>query len=473
VYHIASGTAENLVPSQPSSIGALALGDLDGDGDLDLFVGGRVVPGHYPEPASSLVFENRDGHFVLDELNSAQLNNVGLVSGAVWTDLDGDGFPELVLACEWGPIRIFHNDHGKLKPWDPPLTWPTNSIGSLNSQPSTPNSERTLNQLTGFWNGVTPGDFDGDGRMDLAVSNWGLNSHYHVRDGHGPRVYYGPWGGNGEIELLEASFDPQLQKWLPQRDLNTVAKAMPWVHENFRTHHEYAAAGIEEILGEHFKEARMLEVNWLQTTVFLNRETNFEVVQLPAKAQFSPAFGINVADFDGDGKEDIFLSQNFFALPAQVARNDAGRGLLLKGDGQGRFTPIDGSLSVIKVYGEQRASAVADYDGDGRPDLAVSQNGAETKLFHNLRARPGLRVKLKGPPSNPTGVGAVIRVGFGEQWGPAREIHAGSGYWSQDSPIQVMGLAKVPTRVQVLWPGGKRSETTVQKDAHEIEIQQP
>ena len=449
---LSRGVARDLLVAQPSSLGPMALGDIDGDGDLDLFVGGRVVPGQYPERASSLIFENRSGQLVLDQANSAVLKNVGLVSGAVWTDLDGDGYPELVLACEWGPVKIFQNEKGRLR--DATARW-------------------GLADRIGWWNGVVAGDFDGDGRMDLAVSNWGLNTPYQVRNGHGPRLYFGAWGGNGEIEPVEAWFDPEVNKWLPRRDLNAVSQAMPWVRGTFATHLAYADAGIEGILGEHLKQAQVLEANWLETTIFLNRGDHFELGSLPICAQFSPAFGVNVADFDGDGNEDLFLSQNFFDVQRQVARNDAGRGLLLRGNGKGGFSAVDGSVSGIEVYGEQRGSAVGDYDQDGRPDLAVTQNGGQTKLFHNIGAKPGLRVRLKGPAGNPQGVGAVIRLGFGEHWGPAREIHAGSGYWSQDSPVQVMATPEAPSQIRVRWPGGKSTETAVPKGTREVEVRQP
>src|SRR5439155_4767344 len=152
-YDLAKGTLEDKLPGADWSVGPLALGDLEGDGDLDLFVGGRVIAGRYPEPAGSRVYRNEGGKWVLDQENSKTLERVGLVSAAVWSDLDGDGLPELVLACEWGPLRIFKNARGKLLPWNAPV--------SINHQPS------TLNQLTGWWNGVTTGDFDGDGRMDI------------------------------------------------------------------------------------------------------------------------------------------------------------------------------------------------------------------------------------------------------------------------------------------------------------------
>ena len=166
-------------------------------------------------------------------------------------------------------------------------------------------------------------------------------------------------------------------------------------------------------------------------------------------------FGICVADFDGDGNEDLFLAQNFFDVRPEAARLDSGRGLLLTGDGKGAFKALSGRESGITIYGEQRACAAADFDKDGRVDLVVTQNGGETKLFHNTGAKPGLRVRLKGPPRNPTAVGAMVRLKFGERFGPAREIHAGSGYWSQDSPVQVLGTSEPPTQIWVRWPGGK------------------
>jgi len=193
---------------------------------------------------------------------------------------------------------------------------------------------------------------------------------------------------------------------------------------------------------------------------------------LPGEAQFAPAFGVSVGDMDGDGKEDIFLTQNFFGVDEETSRYDAGRGVWLRGNGSGQFEVVPGQVSGVKVYGEGRGSALCDYDGDGRVDLVVGQNGAETKLYHNVGAKPGLRVRLVGPAGNPTGVGAMVRLRFGERWGPAREVHAGSGYWSQDSAVQVMGTPEPPTAVCVRWPGGKTHTTPLRKDVKVISIDQ-
>ncbi|HEY6228644.1 MAG TPA: VCBS repeat-containing protein, partial [Verrucomicrobiae bacterium] len=151
-----------------------------------------------------------------------------------------------------------------------------------------------------------------------------------------------------------------------------------------------------------------------------------------------------------------------------TSRNDSGRGLWLRGDGKGNLTPVSGEQTGVKVYGEQRGCALGDFDADGRIDLVVTQNGAQTKLYHNTGAKPGLRIRLNGPPQNPSAIGAAIRLGSG----PIREIHAGSGYWSQDSSVQILAAQANATQICIRWPGGKTTTTPLPQSAKEITIDQ-
>jgi hypothetical protein len=211
----------------------------------------------------------------------------------------------------------------------------------------------------------------------------------------------------------------------------------------------------------------------LDHTLFLNRGDHFEVRPLPRQAQLAPAFYAGIADFDGDGKEDLFLSQNFFATDVATPRDDAGRSLLLLGDGAGGLEAVPGQRSGLIVYGEQRGAAYADYDGDGRLDLAVSQNGDSTRLFRNVSAHPGLRVHLIGPVGNPSAIGAQMRLRYADRSGPVREVQAGSGYWSENGAAQVLGRALEPTALWVRWPGGREQVVPLAGGQVEVTVRVP
>jgi hypothetical protein len=318
-------------PGWEISVGPLAMADVDADGILDLFVGGRVEPARYPDTPSSLMFRGTGTQFVVDPANCKRLALVGLVSGSVFSDIDGDGDPDLILACEWGPLKLFRNDGGQLTSWNPRVSTPTRNPGDLSRERA--EQSTSLNDLTGWWNGVNTGDFDGDGRLDIVASNWGRNSKYEDFRAQPLRVFYGEWTGNGTIDVFDAYEDTGIRKVVPWCAYR-VARLVPWIAERFDTQTAFSSAGIGEILGERAKAARVLQATWLETTLFLNRGDHFEARLLPFEAQFAPAFGVNVADVDGDGNEDIFLSQNFFAVDGETSRYDAGRGLWLAGDGR-------------------------------------------------------------------------------------------------------------------------------------------
>jgi hypothetical protein len=434
----------------PFSAGPVAVADYDGDGDLDVFVGGRFVPGRYPEPAGAHLFRNEQGALTPDPAAERLFAGPGLVAGAVWADVDGDGWPDLALACEWGPVRLLLNRRGTLH--EATAAW-------------------GLDAWTGLWSGITAGDFDGDGRLDLAVGNWGLNSPYRASPQQPLRLFYGDLDENGAVDLIEAYEVPGIGL-APRRDFDAVAAALPFVRTRFASRRAYAQAGVSQMLGAEGAKAKELSATTLLSTVFLNRSGRFEAVPLPAAAQFAPVFGVCVADWDGDGLEDLFLSQNLHATQPDFNRMDAGRGLVLRGNGRGGFVAMPGQDSGVVLYGEQRGCATTDFDGDGRADLVVAQNGAPTGLFRNAGARPGLRVRLVGPPENPDGIGAGVRLEMADgQAGPVRAVMAGSGYGSRDGATLVLHAGDRQSQaVEVRWPGGRTSKTPVPAGAREVRL---
>jgi len=438
----------DLLPAGPEAYSALCAADYDGDGDLDLFVGGRCRPGSYPAPVSSVILRNDNGQFVRDNRHESLLREVGSVSDALWADLLGDIRPELVLACDPGQIRVYRNNNGLLEE-------ATNALGFGNH--------------VGFWNSVCAGDFNGDGRTDLAAGNIGTNSAYEIRDGATVTWHHGDLSGGGTHEVLE-SHGPGL----PIRYFHELLRAIPFLREMYPTFAAYANAHATDILGEQKATLGVVEINSFQSVVMINRGDGFDVSPLPLKAQLAPVFGMAVADFDGDGNEDLFLAQNFFGTRPDFPRMDAGRGLLLKGDVVGNFAEMPAAASGIRLTGDQRGCAVADFDRDGRPDLLVGQNAGQTTLYRNRLAKRGLRVRLSGQAANPTGVGAKLRLASATALGPARELRSGGGFRSQDSTVTVLSLGdESPTRLQVAWPSGRVSKTVIEKGAVEITVEEP
>ncbi|MBM3845274.1 MAG: hypothetical protein FJ405_03175, partial [Verrucomicrobia bacterium] len=371
-------------PAWDAAAGPLALADVDADGDLDLFVGGRVIPGRHPEPASSRLYRRTGSEWQEDAQATELFKKVGMVSGAVFTDLDGDGFPELALACEWGPIRVF---------------------GGFHATPAERTASLGLDRTHGWWNGIETGDFDSDGKMDLVASNWGRNHRLAVHVPPGIEARYGDWMGAGTVGALEAYVGDDPEGLVPWRDWQLVSREMPWVRERFPSYRAFGLGLLKDILGERASQAGRVEAQVLDSLLFLN-QGQLRPVPLPIEAQFSPAFGICAADFDADGWVDLFFSQNFFGVTLETSRSDAGRGLFLRGEGDGRFK---GGLNPTPILGEQRGAAVCDFDKDGRMDIAVAQNSGPAVLLQNRNPGKALRVKLTGPRGNPTGIGARVR----------------------------------------------------------------
>lgn len=442
------------LPGVLSTTGPLAAADYNGDGTVDLFVGGRFVPGQYPRDASSHLYKNINGSLVPDEEHNAVFENAGMVSGALFSDYDRDGDQDLILATEWGSLKVFENRDGS-------FTEQTETLG--------------LDQFTGLWNGLASGDFNKDGYPDYVATNYSENSPYQVNSGDHPlKIYYGDFNRDQRVDIIEAYMNEEVGGYVPFHTLDKYDNISD-ILGHIQTHEQFSEMTVGEMLRTDASRVPNKGANTLQHTLFLSREgTRFNVVPLPAEAQFSAAFYAGVADLNSDGHEDLFISQNFFgvASPQQQPRLDSGRGLWMLGDENGRLEAVPGHQTGVMVYGEQRGSALTDLDRDGRVDLAVSQNAADSRLFYNRSGSHGIVVTLSGPDDNQNAVGSAIRLVYDDgSKGPLRTIHAGSGYWSQNSAVQVLGHQKPPVALEVIWHTGVTQEIELAEGQTDILVE--
>jgi hypothetical protein len=435
---------DDALPPFLTSAGAVAAADFDRSGRLSVFIGGRIQTGDYPLAPRSALFANRGGRFedVTDAL-APGLREVGMVTSALWSDVDGDGWPDLLLTLEWGGVKYFHNDHGRgFEDWSEKAGFAAAG--------------------TGWWTSLAAADFNGDGRPDYVVGNVGLNTQYHADPTHPALLFSGDFKGDGSSQLIEAYYEGD--RLYPWRSRHKLAESIPAILKRFPRNDSYARATVGEIFGEGtLARARRFAATQLQSGVFLSQpDGTYRFEPLPRIAQIAPLQGMAAGDFDGDGHADIYAVQNSYAPIPAVGRFDGGLSQLLRGDGHGHFTPVPPLESGLVVPGDAKALCVLDLDQDGWPDFFVTRNNGSTLAFRN-HGRPGhnsLRIALKGPPGNPTGVGARITLELADGSTQTSEVYAGSGYYSQSSPACFFGYpdSNPPRRLRVRWPSGATSE---------------
>ncbi len=434
------------LPELFTSSHSVASVDFDRDGDLDLFVGSRSVPGKYPLTPKSHLLINEGGVFqAADGDQSGGVEDVGLVNSAVWSDFDSDGWPDLLVAVEWGPVTVFKNNQGT-------LVNVTESVG--------------LGEQFGWWHGITAADLDADGDMDYVVTNQGRNTKYHATPNHPHRLYYDDFDGNGTLDLVEAEYEGETE--YPVRGRSCSSRCMPFIADKFKTFHDYSLASISDIYQVQEKPRPVKELRVLDSVVLWNEgASGFRMEALPKLAQISPGYGVCVSDFNSDGYQDILMATNFFGSQPETGYMDGGLGWLLTGSKEKQFKPSWPSESGVVVDGDGNGLALMDVDNDGDQDAIFAVNDQPFRMVRNDSDAANVRVIVNGVPGNDSGIGTrLILIGEEGQDGPFRqafEISAGGSYLAQSSAqlsIAVSTLEKTRS-IEVHWPDGTESKLEV------------
>ena len=315
-----------------TSANTIAISDVDKDGTPEIFVGGRVVPGHYGRIPQSYLFTVK-GDSLQEIPVSAAVSSAGMVTSAVWADFNNDGWMDLSMAGEWMPVSIFYNEKGVLA---------DRSVAMDNSQ--------------GWWNKVVAADVNQDGKMDLIAGNMGLNSRYKGNKERPISMVVSDFDNNGSTDCMISLFVRDKSYPIGLRD--NVLDQMPYLRKKFLRYHSYADATVQDIFSaQQLEKATHFSAVNLVSSVFVNQGNNtFKEVFLPAEAQYFPVNAIEVQDFNEDGISDLLIAGNDFSSEVETGRNDAGNGLYLTGMGDGQFKSMPATESALFVPGDVKTS---------------------------------------------------------------------------------------------------------------------
>ncbi len=352
--------ARGRLPTLRRSGSVVAASDVDGDGDQDLFVGSRVVPWSYGVDPKSVLLENDGtGHFTeaTGEVAPA-LQEIGMVTDAVWTDVTGNGQEDLVVVGEWMRISVFENTDGRLRRLNPD----------------------GLAQSSGWWNRVVPADVDEDGDVDLIVGNLGNNTRLKARPDRPASLYVNDFDRDGSTEPVLSMYREGKNVPFVLRD--RLIDALPPLQERFPSHKSYAGTPISEVFPEDQLDAADTKRAHTFSTVYVENEGDgsFSMRPLPFEAQLSPTYGIFPDDVNEDGHLDVLLAGNFHGAPPNLGRMDASYGVVLRGDGTGRFTAVPARESGFSVTGEARDITPINTAAHGRL-LVIAKNDGPVQVF--------------------------------------------------------------------------------------------
>ncbi|MCP4976838.1 MAG: hypothetical protein GY931_11810, partial [Maribacter sp.] len=336
--------------------------DFDHDGDLDLFVGGRLIPKKYPYPADSHILENisdASGPKFVEVTDSVlpELKSLGLVTASSWVDFDNDGWEDLVVVGEWMPIKFYKNNEGTFKEV----------------------SEQVLeSKFSGWWFDIQKGDFDNDGDQDLIVGNLGKNYKYQASATAPFKIYLNDFDNNDQVDIVLSYKKGETE--FPVRGRQCSSQQMPAIKNKFKDYNSFASASLNQIYtSKMLEESLNYEITSFASIYLQNDGGKFTAKALPQLAQFSSINKFIVQDFDEDGNLDAVLAGNLYNAEVETPRNDSSFGLFLQGDGAGNFIARTMMESGLKIVGDVRDMELL--AKNGKSHILVAKNNAQMQLI--------------------------------------------------------------------------------------------
>lgn len=387
--------------------------DFDGDGDLDLFIGGRSVSGSYPSAPRSYILKNQDGIFVdVTELYCPALETIGMVTDALWSDFDQDGEIDLIITGEWMPVTFLKNT-GK-------------EFVSVNNKSG-------IGDQVGWWNSIVSGDFDNDGDLDYVVGNLGLNSNYKATAEAPMTILSKDLENNGRADFMIFTYEKgkdEIKRPYPIHTRDDLIKQSLSIRRDYPTYKSFGNASLDELWTEKEREgALIMEANNLASSYIENKGNGkFEMKDLPFEAQQAPVFGVISKDINNDRNLDLIMVGNDYGMDPLSGRHDAFNGLCLLGDGKGGFKSLTIAESGFYVKGDGKGLATLQ-NTNGDEFIIASQNQDSLLVYSPNRAdlqKVNKNVRLK-----PNDVTAEIFYKDGTK--AMREFYYGSGFLSQSS----------------------------------------
>ena len=452
LLNLESGLRPKRLPTENDSSGKVAAADFDRDGDVDLLICGHVIPYQFGRTDRNYLLVN-DGSANYSDAGAQApgLSELANITDALFVDMNGDGWQDLVLSRFWGPVELWLNSEGSFA-----------HVQDLTQR--------------GWWRGLAAGDFNGDGTPDIIACNFGENTKYHPSAEKPQTTFCYDFDGNGIRDVVEATYNSD-GTYLPGRGRSCSGYAIRSIPRRFPTWTEFSNASLQDVYGEDLQKAEVFYCDTVDSVILLSNGTDWESRPLPDMAQWTVAFSAAVADYNNDGQLDAFIAGNLEQAQPEAGQWDSGYGCLLLGQGDGNFSTVSVPESGVRIYQDQRGSIGTDLDQDGNADLLLAISNGHPRIAMGSGKHSqgsGFSVKLSGRAGNLDAIGARLELSLDDGSVLRRTVGDNASYFAASTAPVHFGIpsGRSAASLRILWADGSESEAAVAAGKSFMEVPQ-